>query len=494
MPDPFNHETNLADGKQAANDTTGTKTAAAASKRKKKPKKTPPNDTTGTNTAAASKQKKTPKKNTAAASKKKKQKEKPKKLPIAEKYEELWQAKYELLKQYKEEHGNCSVPQDYLTDGGVKLGSWVCKNRIECRKFLEGKPSSMMTQQRLDLLKSIGFDFKRKVIPWNSSYELLRQYREQFGNCKVPRSYVTPCGVRLKTWVDSQRQAHLIGALSQERVDALKALGVNWNHKKAVAVSRGGGGVGTTATAAGAKDEASAAGGQASSNNAPPMVLAAAKNHDPLDRHKNIDDDTPGDALGGSTTAGQVSPSTVALSDSKEEAPWDCNFRKLVEYKKQNGHARVPRKEGALGNWVNLMRVEGNKLKAGKPADITQSRVDKLDAVGFDWNPFLNQWNVKLDLLEQYRADNGDCRVPKNYVVDGVLLGEWVGYLRKEYKKHQKGTYARITQERIDALNAVGFDWDGRAKTTASAHFLWNYEQLREYKEQNGNCERSAKL
>ena len=39
-------------------------------------------------------------------------------------------------------------------------------------------------------------------------------------------------------------------------------------------------------------------------------------------------------------------------------------------------------------------------------------------------------------------------------------LGSWVSVQRKEYKKWVEGKKSKITEERIDKLNSIEFDWN----------------------------------
>ena len=43
--------------------------------------------------------------------------------------EAAWDQMYEELQAYKEEHGHSNVPHDFVTDDGLKLGSWVTAQR-----------------------------------------------------------------------------------------------------------------------------------------------------------------------------------------------------------------------------------------------------------------------------------------------------------------------------------------------------------------------------
>jgi hypothetical protein len=69
-----------------------------------------------------------------------------------------WDEKFELLKQYKEKEGHCNVPQLHPV-----LGSFVSRNRKGHEAWLRGaKPRAGygMTQERVDMLESLGFVWK----------------------------------------------------------------------------------------------------------------------------------------------------------------------------------------------------------------------------------------------------------------------------------------------------------------------------------------------
>ena len=54
------------------------------------------------------------------------------------------------------------------------------------------------------------------------------------------------------------------------------------------------------------------------------------------------------------------------------------------------------------------------------------------------------RWQSKLELLRQYKQENGHFLVPKCYEVNGVKLGIWLSNQRVAYKKHSEGKPARI--------------------------------------------------
>ena len=99
-----------------------------------------------------------------------------------------WYATFEALKSYKETHGDCLVRSRHPT-----LGSWVCRQRQKYRIMKEGKKSHM-TQERIDLLDSIGFVWEVNTAwdqqpLWLGKFEELRKYKKTHGDCLVLRHY-----------------------------------------------------------------------------------------------------------------------------------------------------------------------------------------------------------------------------------------------------------------------------------------------------------------
>lgn len=75
-------------------------------------------------------------------------------------------------------------------------------------------------------------------------------------------------------------------------------------------------------------------------------------------------------------------------------------------------------------------------------------------------------------------------KVPGTFARDPVL-GRWIGTQRTSYRRGQ------MPQDRIDALEELGFKWrvtDAGGNSEASAAEAWNamLEKLREYLEEHG--------
>ena len=172
----------------------------------------------------------------------------------------------------------------------------------------------------------------------------------------------------------------------------------------------------------------------------------------------------------------------------KTRIGWEGHFRKLVQYKELNGHCRVPRNytvdDVNLGRWVNTQRNEYRKFKKGKHSPMTLERIDALETLGFNWGTTRIGWEAQFQLLEKFQAEHGHCRVPLKHSVNNVKLGSWVKKQRQEYQKFEKGQKSQITQERIDQLNSIDFDW------VSPAMLGWDgtFEKLVQFQAEHGHC------
>jgi hypothetical protein len=81
-----------------------------------------------------------------------------------------------------------------------------------------------------------------------------------------------------------------------------------------------------------------------------------------------------------------------------------------------------------------------------------------LKEIGMEWDPQRSQWNAMFVKLQKFREEHGHCRVPKSYAKD-VELSNWVRNQRLEYCNSQNGKKSRMTQDRLELLNSLGFRW-----------------------------------
>jgi len=113
-----------------------------------------------------------------------------------------------------------------------------------------------------------------------------------------------------------------------------------------------------------------------------------------------------------------------------------------------------------LGRWVHYQRVEFWALQTEGTGKISPLRIHKLESIGFDFDPMKTQWNAMFRRLVEYRNEHGDCHVTKGYRKDPELAN-WVRNQRLEYVNIQKGSRKRLSAQRIEKLESIGFEWKG---------------------------------
>ena len=105
----------------------------------------------------------------------------------------LWKQHFNKLVEYKKKHGDCLVPQHYKQN--AKLGTWVNKQRVQYKRWLNGVYSTI-TQERIDQLKEIDFVWEVGAgnnqgddTLWKQRFNKLVKYNKKHGDCRVPRNY-----------------------------------------------------------------------------------------------------------------------------------------------------------------------------------------------------------------------------------------------------------------------------------------------------------------
>lgn len=132
----------------------------------------------------------------------------------------------DLLQEYYDEYGHCNVPLSYVTREGITLGERL--NRID-----EGlRIVSKEDKKRLD---SYNYKVIKKkpsinVISFDEFYELMIQYKNEYGDCEVPKKYTTRDGIQLGLYL--RRYIYYRKKFSQENIKKLESLGVDFTRKK----------------------------------------------------------------------------------------------------------------------------------------------------------------------------------------------------------------------------------------------------------------------
>ena len=182
---------------------------------------------------------------------------------------------------------------------------------------------------------------------------------------------------------------------------------------------------------------------------------------------------------------------------------WNERFAELEEYKKMHGTCIVhssDEEHRELYVWCCNQRQQYRQLVEHGSSSLTSERVELLESIGFlEHSVQQSTWNVRMKDLRQYKREHGHTNVPRHYSAN-LKLGRWVDTQRTSYRLLKSGKPSPLTQERVDVLNGIGFEWNpsenltkvnsNTAKKTAKTKYTpWEvrYEELQRFKAEYGH-------
>jgi hypothetical protein len=154
------------------------------------------------------------------------------------------------------------------------------------------------------------------------------------------------------------------------------------------------------------------------------------------------------------------------LHKFEAEKNWNDRYNDLVRWKEAHGHCNVPQSDPNLGKWVKMQRDYYNNTAAGKKqrkGSLTQDKIDKLEAIGFEWRLLkMVGWDKRFEELCEWKSIHGHCNVPTQTTGS---LGRWVSKQRIQMTYRRNGEYSQLSDDRIDKLDSVGFVWNTKLKS-----------------------------
>jgi len=145
---------------------------------------------------------------------------------------------------------------------------------------------------------------------------------------------------------------------------------------------------------------------------------------------------------------------------------WKQHFKNLVNYKRKYGHCSIPlnyegENNNALGRWVKRQRYNYKLYKQGKTSSISADHIDLMEEIGFIWDAHGGQWQKMYEELLDYKENHGNCNVPTKYQINRGLA-TWVNRQRVQHRLLCEHKTSSMTEERLKALNKIGFRWEVR--------------------------------
>lgn len=145
----------------------------------------------------------------------------------------VWQEKFEIAKQYYEEHGNLYVPENERYYGGFDFKSWVNKQK-QMKNLVN--PSKRM-KKRMKQMEQLEINFNTKE--WDKVYNVVKRFYKEYGHINVAynRKYR---GVNIGNWIMRQRKLAQKERLSSEdkrRISLLNDINMIWKYDKHTCVN-----------------------------------------------------------------------------------------------------------------------------------------------------------------------------------------------------------------------------------------------------------------
>jgi superfamily II DNA or RNA helicase len=336
-------------------------------------------------------------------------------------FAELWEEGFEGLKEFREHTGHCVVQSGIKTQSGGDLKSWVTRQR---------KIRQKLTQSQVSRLNSIGFIWDPFTEMWEAGFNALCKFKAREGHCLVASNERTKNGFKLGAWVVRQRQKQAKGELASDHIERLNSLGFCWDPLA----------------------------GQWETGYEELSKFKIREGHCRVPHHLKSEN---GFSLGfwafrQRQKKHQLTPDQVrrlgslGFSWDPFAEQWEQAFEALKEFHAREGHCRVPArfrtKNGLqLGFWVSNKRLKKDEL--------TDEQVQRLNSIGFSWDPFSERWERGFEALKKFRKREGHCRVPRNLEVEGFKLGLWVNNQRHQNRES-------LSADQIKRLNSLGFIWN----------------------------------
>jgi len=352
-----------------------------------------------------------------------------------------WEEMIEALKQYKDKHGNCNVPNN--SSDHKYLYNWIRSRRAAYR-------NQTINKDEIERLDAIGFAWSVLDSRWEEMIEALKQYKDKHGDCNVPNKYTD--NTQLANWVRSKRERYRNNTLDKDQISQLENIGFKWNTLDS-----------TWGLMIEELKEYKSIHGDCNvpynwKNN---LSLARWLRNQRINYRNHM------------LKRDQINQlEDIGFAWSVLDSRWEEMIEALKQYKDKHGDCNVPNKytdNTQLANWVRKQRLNYNEQR------LTKDEIEGLEDIEFIWDVLGLKWEGMIEELKEYKSKHGNCNVPNKYT-DNKQLATWVGHQRKVYKDKILG------KERIKRLEDIGFDWN-----PSKSRWEEMFKALKEYKSRHGN-------
>ncbi|MCD7744937.1 MAG: Helicase associated domain protein [Lachnospiraceae bacterium] len=137
-----------------------------------------------------------------------------------------WERNYTAAYRYYLEHRDLNVPAGYVSEDGIRLGTWICRMRALLAGTAKGTPPTEEQVRRLDAIGMVWSDLGE--MKWEKGFQEAEDYQREHGSLQIPAKYRSQSGYPLGAWMQQQRRQYKKGRLSAERIRRLDNVSGNW--------------------------------------------------------------------------------------------------------------------------------------------------------------------------------------------------------------------------------------------------------------------------
>jgi hypothetical protein len=463
-----------------------------------------------------------------------------------------WFNRFDELKQYKEEHGHCRVPycsgrstqsstkknkkRSGSDDGGAtgdgdvgdetannedgldvvleeedgdssnpsskikydSLGVWVKRQRNQYKNYQAGnkEKSGEMTEERIRLLESIGFEWSLRAvgteaISWSDNFNALNAFKQEHGHTRVAdqgsNKALAEWTKLMRNYMKKYDEASDNNALTSDHYQLLKDLELDSSLRESKFDARFGELMSFKKIHGHCLVPASYAANQKLSN----WVQTQKRQYKLMKGGRKsqmtyvssylvsllcclvsfvsltslcflfFDREEKCEMLRDAGFEFEVSKERKSEVMKKMDRSWDELFAELKLYKEKYGQINniKQRKKKALREWCDEQRVQHARMKWGKDSTSTEEQIQKLTNLGFEWTAAdtpSKGWDDYFGDLLAYFLKNQTFDVSKE---EDEELQQWAETQQAEYKKYVDGVPSLLTKSRIKKLDDVSFPW-----------------------------------
>ena len=165
----------------------------------------------------------------------------------------------------------------------------------------------------------------------------------------------------------------------------------------------------------------------------------------------------------------------AAITRKLQEEIWMGHYNDLKVFQKKTN---LPH-PGPKDEQVKLYHWCKNQRRFKKTGKLPKHREELLDKVGFNWVNTNSTFDQRVKQLLQFEKKHGSLHVSQVAFPNDSeehKLSRWVNEMRRLYNEN------RLTIERINALNKVGFIWN-----MEDERFSENLKKLKRFYKQHGH-------